>query len=523
MMEDESGLFADEDEGLFADEDEGGAPAAPAAAAPWKVLIVDDDPEVHEVTKFALSGVTLEDRPLSFISAYSGAEGLECVRENTDLALAFVDVVMETDEAGLRLARQIREDLGEELTRLILRTGQPGQAPEKQVILDYDINDYKTKSELTSNKLFTTVISALRAYRDMEAIEKSRRGLETVIESSSSIFELQAMERFVSGVLTQLTSLLRLEEDTLYCNASTFMSTHGSGEPKVLAGTGKYAQCDNRTLGDVVSPQVRADLERAASEGQSLYLDDRAVIHFRSQDGHDNMIYVEGCRIDNELDRQLLEIFCSNATTAFDNIVLNQEIEDTQREVIFLLGDLTENRSKETGDHIQRVGEYCYMLADLAGLSEEEAQLVQDASPMHDIGKIAIPDAILNKPGRLTDEEFETIKTHPELGYNMLKGSQRRLIRAAAIIAHQHHERYDGRGYPQGLAGEDIHIYGRIAAIADVFDALATPRCYKDPWSADAIKGLLDEERGAHFDPNLAGLVLDNFDDFWAVRSRYFD
>jgi len=233
------------------------------------------------------------------------------------------------------------------------------------------------------------------------------------------------------------------------------------------------------------------------------------------------MICIDGCRVDNELDRKLLEVFCSNATTAFDNLELNQEIEDTQREVIFMLGDITENRSQETGDHIKRVGEYCYLLAQLAGLDEEEARLVRDASPMHDIGKVGLPDAVLNKPGRLTEEEFAHIKEHPATGYRMLCGSERRLLKAAAHLAYEHHEKYDGTGYPRGLAGRDIHLYGRIGALADVFDALATPRCYKPAWSPEAIHRLIQEERGAHFDPELADLFLEHFDDFWAIRDRY--
>jgi len=158
---------------------------------------------------------------------------------------------------------------------------------------------------------------------------------------------------------------------------------------------------------------------------------------------------------------------------------LTQEIEDTQKEIIYTMGAIGESRSKETGNHVKRVAEYSYLLAKLYGLSEDEAKLLKEASPMHDIGKVAISDSILKKPGKLTDEEFAIMKTHSQLGYEMLKHSKRPILKAASIIAHQHHEEYNGKGYPQGLKGDEIHIYGAITAVADVFDALGSDRVYK--------------------------------------------
>jgi len=202
---------------------------------------------------------------------------------------------------------------------------------------------------------------------------------------------------------------------------------------------------------------------------------------------------------------------------------LNREIEDTQREVIFTMGAIGESRSKETGNHVRRVAEYSKLLALLYGLDEKEAQLIKEASPMHDIGKVAIPDHILNKPGKLTKEEFAIMQTHAQIGYDMLKHSNRPILKTAAIIAYQHHEKYNGKGYPNGLKGDEIHIYGQITAIADVFDALGSDRVYKKAWSLDKILKLFREERGEHFHPKLVDLFFENIDKFLAIRDKFAD
>jgi HD-GYP domain-containing protein (c-di-GMP phosphodiesterase class II) len=203
--------------------------------------------------------------------------------------------------------------------------------------------------------------------------------------------------------------------------------------------------------------------------------------------------------------------------------MLQEEIEATQREIIFTLAETGEMRSKETGYHVKRVAEFSYLIALRYGLAEEESELIKLAAPMHDIGKIAIPDSILLKPGKLTPEEWETMKMHTTLGYEMLKHSERRLLKSAAIIANEHHEKWDGEGYPRGLKGEEIHIYGRITALSDVFDALGNARVYKPAWEMDRIVSLFKAERGHQFDPDLVKVFLDNLDDFIKIREIYKD
>lgn len=202
-------------------------------------------------------------------------------------------------------------------------------------------------------------------------------------------------------------------------------------------------------------------------------------------------------------------------------IKLNEEIVNTQKEVIYTMGAIGEARSKETGHHVKRVAEYSYLLAILYGLDKNEAELLKQASPMHDIGKVAIPDSILNKPAILTIEEFEIMKTHAEMGYEMLKYSNRPILKASAEVAYTHHEKYDGSGYPNGLSGKDIPIYGRITALIDVFDALGNDRCYKKAWTLDEILELFKNEKGKHFDPDLIDIFFENLDKFLEIRNMY--
>lgn len=202
---------------------------------------------------------------------------------------------------------------------------------------------------------------------------------------------------------------------------------------------------------------------------------------------------------------------------------LNEEIINTQKEIIYTMGEIAETRSKETGNHVKRVAQYSKILALKSGLSEEESEMLKLASPMHDIGKVGIPDHILNKPGKLTVDEFEIMKTHASLGYEMLKHSNKKILQAAAIVSNEHHEKYNGKGYPRGLKGEDIHIYGRITAITDVFDALGSDRVYKKKWNDEDIFQFFKEERGEHFDPKLIDIFFENIDEILAFRDTHQD
>jgi response regulator RpfG family c-di-GMP phosphodiesterase len=222
-------------------------------------------------------------------------------------------------------------------------------------------------------------------------------------------------------------------------------------------------------------------------------------------------------------DLERLSLTAVYSAKTVESAMLNMELEATQREIIHILGEVSEYRSQETGDHIQRVAEISYMLAQFLGLPENEVERIRLAAPMHDLGKVGIPDAILNKPGRFTDDEYAIMKTHSEIGYNMLHNSKRKLLRFAADIARSHHERWDGRGYPKGLAAEEIPLAGRICAVADVLDALSSPRCYKQPWPEEKVKEEFVKQRGAQFQPELVDVLMEHWDEIYSLYRRNSD
>ncbi len=202
-------------------------------------------------------------------------------------------------------------------------------------------------------------------------------------------------------------------------------------------------------------------------------------------------------------------------------LVLNSEIENTLRETIYTMGVIEEQRSNETHNHTKRVTLYSQLLAEKMGLSKDDVDLVTAASPLHDIGKLGIPDKVLLKPGQLTNEEHQVMQNHARIGFTMLSHSSRDLLKAAGLIALQHHEKWDGSGYPQGLKGEQIHAFGRIVALADVFDALYSERIYKKAWHIDKVVNWISEQRGGHFDPTLVDIFLENMDEFVVINKHY--
>ncbi|TFW29233.1 HD domain-containing phosphohydrolase [Massilia horti] len=493
--------------------------AAPKLA-PWKILLVDDEPDVHDITKLTLSRFRLDGRGLAFQHAYSGAEAKEVLAREKDIALVFLDVVMEKEDSGLEVARWMRQDLDNQFTRIVLRTGQPGQAPEERVIVDYDINDYKEKTELDRTKLFTTTFAALRAYRDIMKVEQARRvqlsyreGLERVIAASSHLFQQRNLKDFASGLLQQVVALLRLEQSMLLRIKGASVIT-GESQYEVLAQIGDFNYQE-------FGPELIAQLDDARSNRISKLCGDTFVGYFPNSSGKSTLLVLKGVEEISEIDAQLLEVFSKGVAIAFDNILLNQEITDTQAELILRLGDVVESRSHEAGNHVRRMAQICHLLAHESGLSEDETAVLMHAAPMHDVGKIATPDAVLLKPGKLTPEEWEIMKQHPTVGLQILDGSQRPILRAAAVIAHQHHEKWDGSGYPQGLKGENIHPYARIVAVADVFDALCHARCYKEAWPIDKVVEHLREVAGHHLDPHYVKLLIQNIDKAVEINERW--
>ncbi|MCQ8877710.1 DUF3369 domain-containing protein [Pseudoalteromonas shioyasakiensis] len=491
----------------------------------WKVIIVDDEPEVHAVTKLALSDFEFQDKRLEFISAYSGEEAKVMIDSHPDAAIVLLDVVMETDDAGLKVAQYIRETAKNNHIRIILRTGQPGQAPERQVIVNYDINDYKSKTELTAQKLFTVVMSSLRSYRDILSIEQSRQGLEKIIKASRDIFSAHSLENFIEGVMQQLTSLLGTVDKAMYAT-SLVASNPDENQKKlvVFSGRGDFERSEGKAIEEVLNSEQLLACKQALQEKTIVYKNNYLFAYCCSEYNHNSMLFISGIPQHlTDTQRHLIEIFSQNVQLAYENVQLQAEVEATQQELVLRLSEALEQRSIETGNHVKRVSHICNALALGYGLSKREAELIRLASPLHDVGKVGIPDAILNKPDKLTEAEWEIMKTHAQKGYAILQGSKRDIVKAGAEIARDHHEKWDGSGYPQGLAGESIHIFGRIVALADVYDALRHKRCYKEAWSVESVVSEINEQKGKHFEPKLVEVFNQQVGELEKILALYPD
>ena len=353
---------------------------------------------------------------------------------------------------------------------------------EEVVCLDVDITDVYLNYE---NMLESLSRSERSLNEQRHLLDEYKR----VLELGASILVVEPSGRIL-GVNLRLASMLGYEIKDL---------------------------CE-RPLSEIVPDDYSTCLRQAT---QAIDGHCSQVIPFIHQNGSQRVFSVNFMSV-RDLHGQINSIIlsCQDVT---EPLRLTHEIVETQRELLLVLGEVVENRSQETGKHVKRVAEIAYLLAREIGLSKETAEILKTAAPMHDIGKVGIDDAILHKPGKLDFDEFEIMKTHAELGHHILTRIDRPLLSIAARIAHEHHENYDGSGYPQGLKGEEISIEGRIIAVADVLDALGHARVYKAAWDDAAIRDYFITQRGRKFEPTLVDLVLKHWDALTDIRNNFRD
>jgi response regulator RpfG family c-di-GMP phosphodiesterase len=507
------------DDNWLIDEDEEDV-AATGLGSPdqrlWRVLIVDDDVDVHAVTRLALRNVSFKGRELELFSAYSGREAYDILRDTPDIALVLLDVVMETDDAGLILARRIREELHNAIVRVVLRTGQPGQAPEQRVIIEYDINDYKAKTELTTQKLFTTVISALRAYESLNMLERSRVGLGKILAGATNLYQIHSLREFASGVLNQVSAILDVGSDGVLC-----LMQGDTGVTTVVAATGGYATLNESELMPSEHP-LWPTIAKAFAEKKSQFEHPANVLFIHTQENREVAISVTPPWPLAQIQRDLLEVFCQRIAAAFDNLYMFGQLRKAQEATVVALADLAEFRDSGTGGHVRRVqllsSSLANRLAERGAYPDEiTAQLLEMiglASILHDVGKVATPDHILLKPGIHTPEERAEMQTHAAVGKSILERAAKMVdgvsyLTYGAEIAGGHHEHFDGNGYPNQLKGREIPISARIVAVVDVFDSLLHERPYKEPWPHTEVMTYITDRAGKQFDPEIVAALLD--------------
>ena len=506
---------------VFADD---GASAPPAAAGDaWLVLIVDDEEEVHRLTRFVLADLRLDDRPVSFLSAYSAAGAEQILRDHPEVAVVLLDVVMEREDAGLRLVRVVREELGNQAVRIVLRTGQPGQAPPTEVIARYDINGYRCKADLTAQQLQSALLVALRNYRDIQTAVRAREGMRRILAAGSTFFAHQTGSGFADQVLAELLDLLDAGPGNTQLSGLTASAAAAGDRLRVRSVRGADESLLGRPLETVLPLAALRVLPAVLESGRGLFTAEGYLDVLGAEEGPAHVIWIRWRRLSGRTDRDLIRIFMANAALGFRNLSLRQEIVDTQKEIIHTLSDVLETRSHETANHVLRVGLLAARLGELYGLPAPEVDVLRMVAPMHDVGKVGIPDAVLNKPGKLDAGERRLVQTHTTIGHSILARSDRRILKAAAVVAQQHHERWDGEGYPGGLMGEQIHLHARITALADVFDALTQDRVYRPALPPERVLAIIAAERGAAFEPALVDLFLAHWEEMMAIRRSHPD
>lgn len=509
----------DDDDWLLEDDEPPASGAKTGGERPWRVLVVDDDPDVHAVTRLALRNVSFKGRELELFSAHSGAEGFTVLRDTPDVALVLLDVVMETEDAGLVLARRIREELGNHIVRVVLRTGQPGQAPEQRVIIDYDINDYKAKTELTTQRLFTAVISALRAYESLTMLERSRAGLGNILAGVNNLYHAGSLREFASGVLVQVSAVLGIGGDGMLC----VLAVQGR-EPAVLAGTGVWAELAHSgklPQGDPLRPAILRALADHHTENGPL----ATVLPIQTQQQQRVGIAVSPPLAVADIQRELLELYCQRIAAAFDNQYLFDQVRKTEAATVALLAQAAECRRPGAGAHAERVRSLSVRIAERmrernpddadigAHLSAQAVGMLGLAGMLHDIGMDEACNGWLDA-AVYNDAQRAAMRRHTDIGRALLERSAGSVggvsyLTVAAVVAGAHHERYDGSGYPRGLAGRDIPLCARIVAVADVLDALLSERPYRAAWSRAQALDYFRQQAGHEFDPAVVAALLD--------------
>lgn len=483
---------------------------------PWKILIADDDADVHTATLLALRGITFRGRKLEFINVYSGAEALRALEEHPDIAVAFLDVIMETDRAGLGAVQKIREQ-GHRLVRLIVRTGHPGQAPEREVIVNYDIHDYKEKAGITAQKLFTCLISALRAYDDLVALENHRRGLMGVLESVSW-FDFDDVQRYVAGMLLEFSALAHLRSEQI-----VILARLNSDEvPRVVAVSGEWeAPFDSEFPPFLTLPQAVIDQVNESFSGQKACVADGGSTLRVAGHGVELVAYVGGHEAFAGADIVLLEVFLLKVCQAVANQHTFQSVSRERDALLQGLGIVAERWDPQGEEHLERVAKLSQRLAKRLETTMAFGDLIdarfvrniEEAARLHDLGNLSLPLELLQKPGPLSADETALMRRHVAMGLTQLAplraqaGQYGGIALAAEVIA-AHHERYDGSGYPKGLSGEAIPLAARVVAVADAWVAMTANRPYRSALSFAVARDEIAALAGSQFDPRVVEAFL---------------
>ncbi|WP_247882052.1 DUF3369 domain-containing protein [Azospirillum sp. TSH100] len=484
-----------DDELLFGPED--GTVIAPMpgrpSGTPWPVLVVDDDPQVHAMTAVLLRDFDFDGRPFEVVSALSAEEAKAVLARRADLPVALLDVVMETEDAGLKLVRHIREDLGNHRMRIILRTGQPGQAPERDVIVGYDINDYKAKSELTAQRLFTTLVSALRAWRDIVTIERNRQGLERILSASAPLFEMRPMRSFVERLAEQIAQVVDHGGAPAVLACRPVARADGGVSVELVAGLGPFARSIGLPVGDVLPATAVAEVVDALATQRNLYHDDRCVLVFRTREHGVTIFRLERAEPYAADEQRLLELFCNRVAIGFDNVCLYEELMALNRS----LEQRVEDRTVELA-----ANQKALILAKERVERALESELLARDQQRQFLGMVShefrTPLAIIDSAAQLLAMRAGQVEPEMLERLAVIRGSVQRLT--GLIDSHLTDERLQSNALV--LERAEIDLPEMIRSVVQPFRV-----AYPDREFRLTLDGL---PQRAEIDANLIGLVISN-------------
>ena len=468
----------------------------------WKVLLVDDDPDILAVTRLSLSNFQYEGFNLDIMSAHNASKARYLVEQNPDLAVMIIDVVMETDTTGLDLVEYIRNELDNRSARIIISTGQPGLAPERYVIDNYDIDNYLPKTNLTSQNLYSQLRLALKGYHDVYRLETYSKGLKRVLYQTPKLYRVgrQSESKFFHSLLKQLKIFCEMNSHSRFLSLGLLIASIDDKRVKIQCAEGDFAyfQIDKDDPLDLFKAH---EIMRLGDQKTTEHKAHKNFLPMVIKEDVVALVYLESEPGLSKSDLAIMEVFLYQGASVLENIRLYKQLDDDYQKAINTMADIAEFKDRDTAEHINRMSHYTEIIALEMGLSKTTAHAWGQASRLHDVGKMGIPDNILQKPDKLSDKEFDIMRTHTVIGASILGKISR--MEVARDIALNHHEHWDGSGYPKGKLGEESPLPSRIVALADVFDALINKRCYKDPWPVEEAVEYLKLNKGKHFDPTV--------------------
>lgn len=444
-----------------------------------KILIVDDSKTVHSELTAILSDIYLNGKVLDIEHAY-GFEDFRKIFVPEKYALVITDLVMERDDSGIQVINHIRHTYNDKRTRIILMTANPEKIPSDLLTKDYDVNAYLEKNHLSPFSMKLTVLSMLKTYEDIVSLERAIVTLENVTANATEM----SLEELLINTFFQVRTFLSLKRPDIKLNGEIFVNNERIFPPKFIKSE---------------PLEHRYDFQTKVQENRILF------------------------NIYSSKELNTLEIsYFRSLLKNLQRSVISTRYPDVEEEFVIMLSKVVEAKSEETGDHVNRVAELSGYLAEALGFNSSDANLIKKASALHDIGKVGVPDYILNKPEKLNDKEFAVIKEHSMIGFEILRDSTLNVFEIGAVVALEHHERWDGTGYPYGLQGEEIAIEARIVQVADVFEALTHDRCYRPAWPVEKAVEYMNDMKGRQFDPKVVEAFNKHLKDMIAiVTSRY--